>query len=419
MQPNSQTQSIYDRIRSLRGVPKPIVPTYPTPSGNAIPAGNPGFVSKPIIPKSTLNSSEPGSLVAKYGSGTTPQGNGFDYATPQAKASGFTGAPVPPVPTPGLGGNGGNQQPTPPVPHPVTTPTTPPVAPPLASQTSQNNELTYPNAIRSQYAAGQTGVPEEQALRKGLASAGLYYGNKGAAPLAGFNIGGAAQDFQQAQSGLLNSIVSSTTPQLQDIQAQRQAALTAGQSGVNATAPVLGSADQLPFNPGQGTSGQFLGGASGPFQAGVIKGNQALGQNYSGMYAASQAATGIKNTIQQYISANPNVNPSQFTDVNTALQLLNGHASNPQYQTLSNYLSEYVSTLAPILGVGGDTTNLKTEIAQGMVNAQAQGQSISQVLDNIENLARQKLIDTQNAGSGNPSYPSGGSTGGGGFAEQW
>jgi len=69
---------------------------------------------------------------------------------------------------------------------------------------------------------------------------------------------------------------------------------------------------------------------------------------------------------------------------------------------LSNYLSEYVNTLAPILGVGGDTTNLKTQIAQGFINAHQSGQSISSVLNGIETLAQQKLQAQQGGSQGGP-----------------
>ena len=71
--------------------------------------------------------------------------------------------------------------------------------------------------------------------------------------------------------------------------------------------------------------------------------------------------------------------------------------TDPKYQTLFNYLNEYTSTLAPILGVGGSATNLKTEIAQSFVNAQASGASIKEVLNNIESLADNKI---QNLKSG-------------------
>lgn len=153
-----------------------------------------------------------------------------------------------------------------------------------------------------------------------------------------------------------------------------------------------------PLNPGQ-SSGT-------PFTGGQVQGDVALGQQYAQNVSANNQAQAIKSNIQTYLAQNPTLNPSQFSDVNTALQFLNGKVSNPQYQTLSNYLQEYINTLAPILGVGGDTTNLKTQIANGFVNAAASGQSVSQVLDGIEQLAQAKL-NAQQGGSGS----TGGTTG--------
>jgi hypothetical protein len=119
------------------------------------------------------------------------------------------------------------------------------------------------------------------------------------------------------------------------------------------------------------------------------------------MTTANTAAKGIEGTIQQYLSSNPSLNASASTLANAASQWLQGkQLGDPAYQTLFNYLNEYISTLAPILGVGGDTTNLKTEIAQSFVNAKASGQSISQVLNNISKLADDKLANFTSAGQG-------------------
>lgn len=143
-------------------------------------------------------------------------------------------------------------------------------------------------------------------------------------------------------------------------------------------------------------------------------------QGIPALQSASTAAEGIKNTIQSYLQSNPQLNPSDLVAGNKISQWLqSGQFGDPKYQTLGAYLSEYVSTLAPILGVGGDTTNLKTQIAQGMVNAAASGQSISEVLNNIGTLAAHKITDLQSgATGGNTTVPSASSSDGG-FSETW
>lgn len=149
-----------------------------------------------------------------------------------------------------------------------------------------------------------------------------------------------------------------------------------------------------PISPGM-TAGNAA------FQGGYIGGQQTAGSNAAGMNVANTAAKGIQGTIQQYIQANPQLNPSDVTFGNSILQWAQGQQlGDPKYQTLANYLNEYISTLAPILGVGGDATNLKTEIAQSFINAKASGQSISDVLNGIGKLADDKLANIVSAGQG-------------------
>lgn len=142
---------------------------------------------------------------------------------------------------------------------------------------------------------------------------------------------------------------------------------------------------------------------SGAFEGGQVQGQIQAGQNNVQMTSANTAARGIQGTIQQYLAQNPDINSSQLAAGNFVQQWLQGkQLADPKYQTLFNYLNEYTNTLAPILGVGGDPTNLKTEIAQSFINAQASGQSISQVLDSIAKLAEDKVANLQSGALGGP-----------------
>lgn len=133
--------------------------------------------------------------------------------------------------------------------------------------------------------------------------------------------------------------------------------------------------------------------------------------------SANTAADGIKNTITSYLSSNPQLNPAGFTAGNQLSQWLAGkQLGDPKYQTLANYLNEYTNTLAPILGVGGDATNLKTQIAQGFVNAAASGQSISSVLESMSQLATNKIQDIQNGATGGSTSVPSSTNGSGGWA---
>lgn len=140
-----------------------------------------------------------------------------------------------------------------------------------------------------------------------------------------------------------------------------------------------------------GSNVQALGTAGTSGEAAVL-------QSIPALTSANTAAQGIANTISSFIAQNPQLNVSSAALGNAAQQWLQGkQLADPTYQTFFNDLSEYTNTLAPILGVGGDPTNLKTQIAQGFINAQASGQSINQVIKNIGDLATQKV---QNLASG-------------------
>lgn len=149
-----------------------------------------------------------------------------------------------------------------------------------------------------------------------------------------------------------------------------------------------------------------------------LQGQLAALQQLPAMEGADVAAEGVKNKINAYLAENPQLNPTSVLKANVIDRWLkNQLETDPKYQTLSNYLNEYTSTLAPILGVGGETTNLKTQIAQEFINASASGASISEVLENIQNLSRGKINDLRSGitGGGAISNPNaGGGTGSGG-----
>lgn len=133
------------------------------------------------------------------------------------------------------------------------------------------------------------------------------------------------------------------------------------------------------------------------------------------LQAANTAASGIKNQIDTFLQTNPTINPNDLAVGNKIQQWISGkQLADPKYQNFFNMLNDYTNTLAPILGVGGSPTNLKTEIAQSFLNAQASGQSIQQVLDGLENLANTKIQNLQSGALGggpvNPSSSGGSST---------
>jgi hypothetical protein len=312
-----------------------------------------------------------------------------------------------------------------------------PTQPTQAPQQQGQQPLQVGNQMQNAQNVLNASAPN--AMAQGAANAGALYNSLG-------NIAG-LQKFSGRNDGLLQSFSDLSRPQstgnftgnealfntknaifqnaantsAEQLQKGAELQTQGATSVLSAGAPQLGAAGSVPFNPLTQQQGQILGTQGGPgglFNAGQIQGQLNLGEQFPALQSAHTQSTGIKNTIQQYLQSNPGLNPVNATAINAALQWAQGkQLGDPKYQTLMNYLNEYTATLAPILGVGGDATNLKTEIAQSFVNAQANGQSISDVLNNLDALALGKLEAMQQTGS----QPIGGgsSASAGGFAEAW
>lgn len=186
------------------------------------------------------------------------------------------------------------------------------------------------------------------------------------------------------------------------------------------------AASSLGYAGGAGT--QFLntalqavpGGYNIPQGQATLAGQTSVLGGIPQLESANTAAEGIRGKIVTYLNENPDLNPSPLAAGNAFLQYVQGkQLSDPKYQTLVNFLNEYTSTLAPILGVGGDATNFKTEIAQSFINAAASGQSIATVLDNMSALASGKIQDIRSGATGGGVVSSPSVGGAGGFAEAW
>lgn len=149
------------------------------------------------------------------------------------------------------------------------------------------------------------------------------------------------------------------------------------------------------YNP---VTGQYDTSGGSPFLAGQVQGENALGSQYAQNNSAYNQATAVKNQVVGFLNNTP-INPSDFTDVNSIIGLLSGKVSDPKYQQLSSQLNEYLQTITPIMGVGGNATDLKTSLAQGMLNGHMTAQAIVDQLNTLEQTAKTKL-DQQAFGGG-------------------
>lgn len=150
------------------------------------------------------------------------------------------------------------------------------------------------------------------------------------------------------------------------------------------------------------TGGTVPGGEMNAFGGGQVLGQQALGQQAATMFAALNMAKTVKNNISGVLASAPELNPSDFNGINGVLQMLNGQVSNPKYQSLANALNEYITTIAPLLGSSGDVTNMKTQIAQSMINGGMSQESLMASINFMEQMATDKynsLIATGTSGT--------------------
>lgn len=202
------------------------------------------------------------------------------------------------------------------------------------------------------------------------------------------------QDFATGNFGAIPSSITGNA----NLAGQLQAAVQAQNPSYNYNTAVGGAQGQ-----------QALGAATGTGEA------QAL-QQIPGWSAASTAAQGIATQITNFLSSNPQLNSSSANISNAISQWAAGQTSNTGYQTLQSALTEWTNTIAPVLGVGGDTTNLKTEIAQSLIAGTNQGQTLGTLLNNLGvTLATAKISNYASGAAGGgvvstPALSSGSST---------
>lgn len=247
--------------------------------------------------------------------------------------------------------------------------------------------------IRQQYETQQAALSGQLQAEQALAGLGIQ--QAGVQQQALGTVAGLAPEATRFETFGGTSL--SPQNRAQELAQQVRNQLISPQQAEDQMASLYGGAGKTFLNQAlQGTGGyNYIAGAA-----------QAVGQanvlgNLPALNSANTAAEGIKNTINSYLQANPTLNPSPLAAGNAFLQFVQGkQLSDPKYQTLVNYLNEYTSTLAPILGVGGTPTDFKTSIAQSFINAAASGASITEVLNNMSKLAEDKIKNIQSGATG-------------------
>lgn len=375
------------------------VTSVPSSSSNPYGLRVTGLTTPKVIPTSAATSSEPGSMSSYVAPKiTAPVGGTQNTGITQNQTAAPIVNPNAPVSAtaPGTQGNPGTNFPQ-----------------NLGNvQTASTPNQTYQNAIQQQLGVNQSVLqPLTQAQ---MVASQLGYGGQNES--VGQNLADAQRAFTTGglagELGSLNNKISQgltgAGQELQGLSAAQQATLggqqlqTQGAESVaGLTAPQPYGITTTPYQPGTNTFGTLPGGGSGAFSAGQVQGNVASGQQFQTMLlpAYNNAGT-IKGDLQNFLSQNPDINSSALNSANFAKNWISGtQLSDPKQQELAQYLTEFTNTLTPIIGSQGDVTNFKQSLVNSLINATAQGQSLSQALDNIYKIAGQKLQGTYQAGT--------------------
>jgi hypothetical protein len=141
-------------------------------------------------------------------------------------------------------------------------------------------------------------------------------------------------------------------------------------------------------------------GTNTPFSGGQAQAQANLGQTYTQNNSTILAAQGIQQKINTDINENGINSLSSANVVNALNQWIQGNLSNPNYQNFFQDLTDYTQTIAPLIGIGGTMTDMKTGIGQMLINSSASGSTIEQGLANLNALAINKNEAMLKAGQG-------------------
>ena len=127
---------------------------------------------------------------------------------------------------------------------------------------------------------------------------------------------------------------------------------------------------------------------------------QTAGSQYTQIQNYQSSQKQAKNLTSQFedLLQSSGVNPSEFQKANGVLQTIASNTSDSRYKMLDNYVKEISAAYAGILAGGGDVTNQVRDSATGMLDGLASGQSLTQVLNQIDQAASAKISGTPTPG---------------------
>lgn len=264
-------------------------------------------------------------------------------------------------------------------------------------------QQAYANTYQGATAQEQAATGQQQAQQLGLGAAAGYsqpvqvpYSNQYISPVTGqpvsgstgnYNIMSAAQNYaQMVQNGQMS---------YNDAVSAMGGYGVAGQQALNSALP-------SGFNVNQSNA-----------TAASQSSQTAQQQQYTS--AASQASNlglQLNQLIQQ-----AGINPNDLNALNSFVQQVATNTSNPNYQTFQNLVNDLANTYAQVLTpAGGSTTDMVRQISSSLLNSTQSGQSILQVMQNLDSQVQAKIAGVTTA-YGFTNTNSSGTTGGG--ANPW
>lgn len=126
--------------------------------------------------------------------------------------------------------------------------------------------------------------------------------------------------------------------------------------------------------------------------------------------SSAQQATNLGSQLNQLINQ-AGINPSDLNALNSFVQKVATNTSDPNYQTFQNLVNDMANTYAQVLTPsGGSTTDMVRNISQSLLNASQSGQSILQVMKNLDAQVQAKIsgVTTAYGKSGNKTSGSSG-----------
>lgn len=265
----------------------------------------------------------------------------------------------------------------------------------LLQNLEAGKEAALTGEMNAAIAAAQAATGQQGTQQQGLGAAAGF-----AQPqLAGFN----QQMFnpitgQFTGGGSMNDAVQGVVQKLKNNQISYPDALNVlsgyGQGGMNALQAALPPG----FNVNQSTAT----GASQQAQTGQQ-------QQYQ---SASQQAKNLGSQLTQLITS-AGINPNDLNRLNSFVQSVAANTSDPNYQTFHNLVNDLANRYAQILTpAGGSVTDKTRDIASSLLDSSQSGQSILQVMNNLDAQAQAVISGTTTAyGTNNTNTTSGAGSG--------